>query len=344
MTPHTHIALLRPDKAGDAVKTLPALRLLRHRLPEAHVVVFGSTHNASLFKTELGVRTVELPADWMSLSPTVLRKRWIEDGLPPVFDRAVSLPCDPSESCDRLLSLIPATRKYLVSPAGAGTQLSVESTWVRGSGWRPERRDEVLNIAEILSEALELNLTDGIREVPRMPYLSTEDQLEAQIALPPRRGLRLAFCPMAGEIRRTHPARRMTRFLRRVARDSRVGDWILLGPARDASALQQLAEAFPKGSRVTVLHPTSFRALGAYFLGVDGVVAVDSGPLHLAQAMQVPSLGLLSGCDVDRWYASLTRNDFLVRRGLLGRFPELGRMMRSFRTWMQNDALRHAWQ
>jgi ADP-heptose:LPS heptosyltransferase len=36
---------------------------------------------------------------------------------------------------------------------------------------------------------------------------------------------------------------------------------------------------------------------------MDAVVAVDSGPLHLAQAMQIPVLGFLSGGDSARWFA-----------------------------------------
>ncbi len=48
MTRETAI-LLRPDKAGDAIKSLAPLRALRAHLKDWDIIVLASEHNAILF-------------------------------------------------------------------------------------------------------------------------------------------------------------------------------------------------------------------------------------------------------------------------------------------------------
>jgi hypothetical protein len=79
--------------------------------------------------------------------------------------------------------------------------------------------------------------------------------------------------------------------------------------------------------------PSSFRALGAYLNRLDGLVAVDSGPLHLGLSLGVKSLGILSGGDAERWFPHLKDGDELVKRGILQRFPSHFEMIWAFEKW-----------
>ncbi len=84
--------------------------------------------------------------------------------------------------------------------------------------------------------------------------------------------------------------------------------------------------------------PSSFRSLGAYLKRLDGVVAVDSGPLHLARSLGVPSLGILSGGDSVRWFSPLAEGDMLLRRGIFNRFPTAYEMLRTYQKWSPKGA------
>src|SRR5437764_15303097 len=109
------ILLLRPDKAGDAIKTLPVVRALFSELPGAGLHLVASDHNASLFAHEPGIRLHVLPKNWKRMK----RENWLAPlGLPPAFDRVVNLLCDASEEADELLAAIPAGVKYTAALAG----------------------------------------------------------------------------------------------------------------------------------------------------------------------------------------------------------------------------------
>src|SRR5262249_10896310 len=110
--------------------------------------------------------------------------------------------------------------------------------------------------------------------------------------------------------------------------------YFLFGSSNDVPLMGILKSEAQDPASVTLVTPSSFRALGAHLLLVDGVVAVDSGPLHLARALGVPSLGFLSGGDSKRWFPPTERkSDLLLRRGLFSRYPSAFEMGRAFRRW-----------
>lgn len=325
--------LLRHDKAGDAIKSLPALRALRERLPETELHLLVSTHNASVFEREPGFQVHALPSHWQLLKPEVLRAHLGHSGMPSAFSRVVSLLCDSFAETDQLLTLLRATEKYA---AGVVDRSLVEQVNLlklpRNS---PAKRDESLNIALLLSQAFDVDLDSAVKTAARAPHLSAEDTREAETLMGEKHGPWLGFCPFAGLKNRSHPVSRWEAFLPQATRSPVVDRFFLFGAPADCRNLERLRDKCYHPDKVQICFPSSFRTLGAYLLRLNGVVAVDSGPLHLARALGVRSLGILSGGDAERWFAAAAPGDEILHRGFFQRFPSAIEMTWAFRRWLK---------
>jgi ADP-heptose:LPS heptosyltransferase len=320
--------ILRPDKAGDAIKSLPALRALRDLGPEGEYHILASQDNSSLFVFEPNYFVHTLPKKWEDASPKDLEKILEKLGLGIVFEKAVSLPCDPFPQNERLLAIIKAARKYSTGweigiPLGEWEKITLPDN-------TPAKRDESTNIALLLNKTFDVDLTAQLSNVSRAPLLSELDHEEAEKALGERRGERLGLCPFAGLQNRTHPFSHWRKFLKKVTKENSYKEIFLFGAWGDKEKLEALRGAASPSSLVKIFFPTTFRTLGAYLARMDAVVAVDSGPLHFAQALGVPSLGILSGGDSVRWFARMGEKDRLLERGLFNRYPMAWEMFRAF--------------
>src|SRR5437868_6654339 len=91
------VLLIRPDKAGDALKTIPVLRALRKYVPDVRWNILASDYNFSLFVFEPGFRVFK---NMHSLSDV---------------DIAVNLLCDPFPEVEYILDNVAAKEKYSVS-------------------------------------------------------------------------------------------------------------------------------------------------------------------------------------------------------------------------------------
>jgi ADP-heptose:LPS heptosyltransferase len=324
--------LLRHDKAGDALKSLPALRALRSALPDADLHLLVSTHNASLFEREPGFQVHALPSHWALLKPEVLLTHLAHSGVPAAFSRVVSLLCDGFAENDQLLRLFRATEKY--AACVTDPTLKEEINLLKLPRNSPERRDETLNVALLLSQAFSAKIE--LEGLSAAPVLLEEDHREATRLMGEKDGLWLGFCPFAGLQNRSHPLKRWETFLPQATRAPHVERFFLFGAPSDCRAMERLQSLCYRPEKVQICYPSSFRTLGAYLLRLDGVVAVDSGPLHLSRALGVRSLGILSGGDSDRWFAQPAAGDRLVKRGILNRFPSALEMTWAFRRWLQS--------
>ncbi|MBY0369675.1 glycosyltransferase family 9 protein [bacterium] len=328
--------ILRHDKAGDAIKSLPALRALKARFPHIELHILVSPHNSSLFEYEPGLHAHRLPPHWENLKPEVLRDHLANQGMPRAFSRVVSLLCDAFEQNDRLLMLFPATEKFAVSLWDQSLQSEI--TPIPLPQGTPAGSDECENIAWILSQAFCVDLPNVSLPTSGAPVLSEQDRREADTLMGQKKGVWIGFCPFAGLKNRSHPATSWERFLQQVSRTPQLEKIFLFGAPSDCSALEQLQRQCSEPQRVQLCFPSSFRTLGAYLRRLDGVVAVDSGPLHLARTLGLPVLGILSGGDVRRWFASLGAHERLLRRGLFNRFPMGWEMTWAFRRWLRQLA------
>lgn len=325
--------LLRHDKAGDAIKSLPALRALRRARPDLELHLLVSSYNASIFESEPGFAVHTLPSHWQLLKPEVLLTYLGHQGMPSAFSRVVSLLCDGFAETDALLSLVHATEKYATELKNPSYKADVNA--LKLPQGTPARRDETLNIALLLSQVFGESLLAQLQEVSGTPILTPEDHREALALMGEKQGVWLGFCPFAGLKNRSHPLERWEAFLPQATRTPWVERFFLFGAPGDCRQLENLRNQCYHPEKVQLCFPSSFRTLGAYQLRLDGVVAVDSGPLHLARALGVRSLGILSGGDAERWFHSIRPGDRLVKRGLWNRFPSAFEMTWAFRRWLQ---------
>ncbi len=331
--------LLRPDKAGDALKTLPVLRALRGEGIGAPLHLLVSTHNASLFEHEPGIQLHVLPTHWRE----VPKDQWLSElglrSLFPQFERVVNLLCDASEDADLLLGAIPAKTRYSAKLFDASADWAHTVHLLDLPEETPAGRSETENIALLLSQVFITDLVASYSRYSAAPLFSQEDHLEAQEKMGVKNGQWLGICPFAGLTQRTLPLARWRKFLHTVTAEERFSKFFLLGTASDFNRLNEIRDAAIHPEKVEIVYPSSFRVLGSYLSRLDGVVAVDSGPLHLARALGIRSLGILSGGDVARWFSPLPPGDHLLPRGWLQRYPSAAEMLRAFTQWKTSGSL-----
>lgn len=327
----SQVMLLRPDKAGDAIKTLPVIRALKLARPEITLHLLASEHNVSLFAFEPNLTVHVLPRNWRKMKKEKLLSSLQSPVFPPAIDKLVNLLCDPSDGIDFLLESIPATEKFSVSGAAADTVLPYRRLLLPES--TPAGRDETANIALLLSQVFGIDLATYLPHVDRAPVISDGDEAEARDKMGEKDGLWLGFCPFAGTTQRTHPQTRWEKFIRRVTADEDFEKYFLFGTPSDYAALEKMRQASPRRDAVELVFPSTFRTLGAYLERLDGVVAVDSGPLHLAHSLGITSLGILSGGDSERWFNQVKEGDVLLKRGFFNRFPTAREMIWAFDKW-----------
>ncbi len=328
------VLLLRPDRAGDALKTLPVVRALVSAFPRKQFYILLSQHNSSLFEFEPGVTSLVLPSNWNHLP----KEEWLSSmGLGsvfPYFDKVINLLCDPFPETDILLNAIPAREKYSLPLHNPNSVLSDFLTKLELPQHTPAGKSETLNIAFLLSQVFYIPLASMVEKMNGSPIFSDLDRMEAKEKMGKKRGKWIGLCPLSSLPSRTIPLKRWTRFINSLTQDPNLFLFLFGGPS-DFPRLEEMIQKSKHRERIEILFPSQFRTLGAYFERLDGVVAVDSGPLHLARAMKIPSLGVLSGSDVKRWFPGESPKDVLVRRGWFQKFPTSFQILTHFMTWQK---------
>ncbi|MSP19293.1 MAG: lipopolysaccharide heptosyltransferase family protein [Bdellovibrionales bacterium] len=323
------IILLRPDKAGDLVKTLPALRALIEKVPDIKIHLIVSLANESLLKYEPQVSYSVLPSSWEKIPFDDLKLKLSLELNRFSFYSGVNLLCDPFPIVENLLNAITADKKFSVTSDTLSSDIW-PLTFKRSS---PKERDESLNIAEILGQALSIELLSTTHNALRAPQLGDEDTLEAARSLGEKTGNWIGICPFAGTNQRTHPLAKWKTFIKSMEYFSKYEKIILLGAPSDHESLEEIKKRIGHSPHLTLAFPSCFRALGAYLKRCDQVIAVDSGPLHLSLALGIPSLGFLSGGDHKRWFSQTSVQDKIVPRGIWDRFPSTAEMCWHFYRW-----------
>lgn len=325
------ILLVRPDRGGDAIQTLPNLRVVRALRPEWQIHVLSSFQGASVFEPEPGITLHVLPTAWASMGSESLF-RWVQTTFADArFAKVVSLPSSPRKEIHTLLEMLPAEERYSIGSVEEEGRRSIRAMSLPGN--TAEGRREVENIAHLLSQSLGVEVARSVFQYSSAPILLESDLREAQEKMGPKLGEWLGFCPFSDSQRRHYPQRRWQRFVQMTTRGTRFKKFFLFGLPEDYQVMESLRNASPRKEDVEICFPSSFRSLGAYLSRLDGVVAVDSGPLNLARSFGVPSLGLLSGGDASRWFPPSREEDRVLPRGLFQRFPTMVEMWWAFRKW-----------
>jgi ADP-heptose:LPS heptosyltransferase len=279
------IAVLRPNAVGDFVFALPAMHVLKHSYPDAELVLLGKAWHAAFLNGRPG------PVDRVAVMPPVPGVGAPVDAACDVRDIEVFLAAMREERFDIALQMFGAGHYSNPFLTRMGARLSAGA---RAEGapaldrWVPycEPNNRRLALLEIAALAV------AGTHLPPLPELTvTEaDRREAAAALPITKGERLVVLqPGATDPRRCWPAQRFAALGDRLAQ---AGMQVAVnGSAGEAALVDAVAG--------NMRHPV--RSLAGK-LGLGGlcglleraalVVSNDTGPLHLALALGVPSVGI----------------------------------------------------
>jgi ADP-heptose:LPS heptosyltransferase len=290
------IAVLRPNAVGDFVFALPALHAVKHSYPDAELVLLGKAWHAAFLNGRPG------PVDRVAVMPPV-----------PGVGAPVDAACD-ARDIERFLDTMREERfDIALQMFGAGhysnpflTRMGARlSAGARAEGapaldrWVPycepnNRRLALLDIAALAVAGTHLPSPPPFPPIPLPPLpeltVTEADRREAAAVLPITKGERLVVLqPGATDPRRCWPAQRFAALGDRLAQaDMQVA---VNGSAGEAALVDAVAG--------NMRHPV--RSLAGK-LGLGGlcglleraalVVSNDTGPLHLALALGVPSVGI----------------------------------------------------
>ena len=269
--------VLRGGAIGDFVLTLPALRALRERWPDAHIELLGYPHVANLALACGLVDHVDSldragMARFFSLIPSFSEEQieYIRS-----FDLIVSFLHDPGGVVQENLRAAGARQVIYGSPL-------------------VERGHAVDHLVKPL-ETLALYVSG---ENPRLEITATiRKQGASWLAA---RGLEtnaVAIHPGSGSPKKNWPVDRFAELARKLAAGGIAGPFFTWGEAdeKTAGTLQLTAGDIPFLTNCTLVE------LAAVFANCRAYVGNDSGITHIAAALGIPVVALFGPSDPDRW-------------------------------------------
>jgi heptosyltransferase I len=271
------IAVLRMSALGDVVMTLPLLRTLQKAFPRAklHWIVSRPFHTIVE-----GVSGVELIVIDKPRGPLSYWRLWRQL-------RAYSfdwlLVPQASFRANMVLAVTRAKRKI-----GFGALHSRDLQRFFVNETVPAEPEHLID--SFLRFATYVGATEHVLDwdLPLRP----EEHAWAKTQVAGAKGIKLAVVLAASKAERNWPVERYRETLNRVAARWPVTVVLIGGPGEDA---RRLAAALREGLAPPVLDlvgRTSLRQLAALLGQVDALLAPDTGPLHIAQAMGKPVVGL----------------------------------------------------
>jgi ADP-heptose:LPS heptosyltransferase len=300
------IAVLRPNAVGDFVFALPALHALRHSYPEAEIVLLGKPWHAGFLQGRPG------PVDRVAVVPPA---------------PGVGAPLDAACDGQQIARFIDAMREERFDIAlqmfGAGhysnpflarmnARLSVGA---RADGapalerWVPycepnNRRLALLEIAALAGAGPGPQLL-----FPPLPELAVTDadRLEATLAVPQVADERLAVLqPGSTDPRRCWPPEHFAALGDRLAQ---AGMRVAVNGSAGEATLVDAVVGSMRRPAISLAGKLGLGGLCGLLERAALVVSNDTGPLHLALALGVPSVGIF-------WLTNLIEGMPLRQSGL----------------------------
>jgi len=270
------IAILRLSALGDVCMVVPVIRTLQKALPQAHITWFISRPAYDLVKGLDGVEFIVInkprnPLDYLKLRKQLKNARF-----------------------DVLLAMQAALRTNLIYPfINAPIKIGFDNARARdGQRWFtnvqiPFAKQHLMD--SFLSFAEELGITEKIIEW-KLP-LSNDDREWAKQILPEGDGPLLVINPAASKSERNWPAKRYSKIIELMHQR---GVRIVLtgGPHPVEKALIDDIKQQLDFSVSDLSGQTSPKQLAALLELADCVLAPDTGPVHMAVALNTPVVGM----------------------------------------------------
>ncbi|HEX6497636.1 MAG TPA: glycosyltransferase family 9 protein [Micromonosporaceae bacterium] len=280
------IAVLRANALGDYIFALPALEALRAAYPDAEIVLLGAPWHERFLTGRPG------PVDRVLTVPPVPGVRGPGPG-ESAHDAWRDVDRLRDERFDIAIQLHGGGRysNPLVTALGARVTAGLRAPdapaphrWIRYEYYQPE----VFRYLEVVGLV-------GARPVTYTPRLALtgEDHEQARRALPPElhraSGPRVVLHPGATDARRRWPAERFAAVGDALAR---LGAHVLVTGTPPERDLVEQVVATMDAPATALVGALSIGGLAALFAGSALVVSNDTGPVHVAEAVGCPTVGL----------------------------------------------------
>lgn len=284
------ILLIRIDRIGDMVMTLPAIHAVKVKFSDAEIVVLASPVTAHLLAADPSVKSViawDLSTGWRGLAGTVKELRNLH------FDLAVDFCAD--------YSLKTALIAFV---SGAGIRLGYQ---ISGRGiFFNLRRVPAAERIHASEESFELLKALGIDRAERIPeiFISVEAGAAANELLAGARitgeDILVAVHPGGHYPSQRWPRERFSEVAAQLA-ERYHAKLLFIGDEKERALVDATAAELPSGA--TVIKAINIRPdiLCALIRASRLFIGNNSGPLHLASALGCPSVSTMGPTDPVKW-------------------------------------------
>ncbi len=303
------IAVFRALQLGDLLVAVPAFRALRHNFPDAEITLIGLPWAAS-FVQRFGLyidRFVEFTGypgiDEVPVEPQRV-ERFLAEQRAYSYDIVLQMHGSGRTSNPFVLALNAPVAVGYYEEACDG--LTVSAVY-------PDDQHEIernLNLVALLNSETVNQYRDTRLEFP----LSAHDYAEASVLLEPlrqRNASMIGIHPGARPPARRWPASYFATVADRLAHqfDAQI---LLTGGTGEEQMVEAVMDAMHT-SALSLAGKTSLGSLAALMKQLDLFISNDTGPAHLACAVDCPSITLFGPADVRRWAPLDTERHPIVR-------------------------------
>jgi heptosyltransferase-1 len=298
------ILILRLERIGDLLMTLPAIADVRERAPDAEIDLVVGSWNADLARAlDPVMRVLSLDAAWLAREghgrhlPSLIRaaRRWRD------------IPYDLA------LNFEPDLRSNMILAASG-------ASWI--AGYRSGGGGALLDVA--LDYDREAHTTDNARRLVstifgRTPPAETAPALivpseahdNASRLLVGARGPLIGMHVSGGRAIKQWPPERFVDVAHRLI-ETLGATIVLTGSSSDRALVDSVKHALPSDGVIDVARHLDLLTLAAVLERLDLLVTGDTGPMHLAVAVSTPVVAVFGPSDPAR-YAPRGRYDRVVR-------------------------------
>lgn len=293
--PHPkRIAVLRALQLGDLLCAVPALRALRSALPEAHITLICLP-----WGREFAARFDRYIDDFLEFPgfPGLPERPFAAEQLPGFLSRALDARFDLAIQLHGSGSFVNSLLLLLGARLNAGYYLPGQ--------WCPDPERFL---------AYPIGMPEVRRHLALMEFLGARpcgEHLEFPLRASDHEELAAigeAQSLEAGKYACIHPGARYASRRWGAGRFAAVADWltrrglsvVITGSAAEAQLADEVASAMA-GPAINLAGRTTLGALAALLVGARLVVSNDTGISHVAAALRVPSVVVVTGSDPVRW-------------------------------------------
>jgi ADP-heptose:LPS heptosyltransferase len=293
------ILVINLMRLGDLIQTTPVLRCLRSQHPGSRVTLIVKDLFQEPARLLPGVdRLLQFPSVNLAMLldqeggwPEAARRLadWLRESFPKPPDLVVNLTPNPLGS---VLALATGGREIRGMAAYRSWELGTRPDWASYAlVVSRARQANPFNLVDLFLREGGLAPDGRGLEVTVPPAAKAEAAALCQGLNLPAGSKLVGLFPGASRPERCWPAALFARTGRMLLKN-RACHFILLGSPKETTLGEAIAQGMPPGSTTSLLGGTSPAVLAACLQGLDLLITNDTGPMHLAAAVDTPTLAL----------------------------------------------------